>query len=567
MKANGPSSLEPKRPLKRCVFELIYFARPDSEVFGRSVHAARVLLGEALAEQDLGGAGSVDADIVIPVPDSGNISAIGYARKSGLPFDFGLARSHYAGRSFILPTKDQRELMARLKLHAVPEVVAGKRVIMIDDSLVRGTTSRIIVGLLREAGAKEVHLRLAAPELKWPCYYGIDIPDRDALISNRLDPEGIAREIGADSVRFLPVSRLLEILGEARNAIAAADRGFCSACFDGHHPFPLKAGNERKAHERTRLREGGRFDPKGRRFRGVHQGHPLEGRIQGYRWVRGGRRTRPARLSRPGAALDDGRSGDQALGRQEARTLRTIGIDLVAMSVNDLVVCGARPIQFLDYIACGKIDEGVLHAVIEGVVAGCEQAGCELTGGETAEMPDVYGPDDIDLAGFSVGIVEKNKMLPRLDRMEAGDLILGMPSTGVHSNGYSLARKAVDPEDRATWQELLVPTKIYVRELLELISTGRVLGAAHITGSGLHGNVERVLPRELRASFSWDWPVPPIFAKIQSGGKISDDEMRSVFNMGIGMAVIAKREEAEGLVEIAASKGIALFRAGELVRG
>jgi amidophosphoribosyltransferase len=223
--------LEPKRPPKRCVFELIYFARPDSEVFGRSVHAARVLLGEALADQD---DGAVGADIVIPVPDSGNISAIGYARKSGLPFDFGLARNYYAGRSFILPTKDQRELMARLKLHAVPEVVAGKRVIMVDDSLVRGTTSRIIVSLLREAGAKEVHLRLAAPELKWPCYYGIDIPDREALISNRLDPEGIAREIGADSVRFLPVERLLEALG--------GDGGFCSACFDGRHPFPLKAG-------------------------------------------------------------------------------------------------------------------------------------------------------------------------------------------------------------------------------------------------------------------------------------------------------------------------------------
>jgi phosphoribosylformylglycinamidine cyclo-ligase len=245
----------------------------------------------------------------------------------------------------------------------------------------------------------------------------------------------------------------------------------------------------------------------------------------------------------------------------------TIGIDLVAMSVNDLVVCGARPIQFLDYIACGKIDEGVLHAVIEGVVAGCEQAGCELTGGETAEMPDVYGADDIDLAGFAVGIVERNKMLPRLDRMEAGDIVLGMPSTGVHSNGYSLARKAVDPEDRATWEELLVPTKIYVRELLELISTGRVLGAAHITGSGLLGNVERVIPRELRARFTWDWASPRIFAKIQEGGKVGDEEMRSVFNMGIGMAVIAKREEAEGLVEIAASKGIALFRAGELVRG
>jgi amidophosphoribosyltransferase len=232
--------LEPRRPPKRCVFELIYFARPDSEVFGRSVHAARVLLGEALAEQD---ARSPRADIVIPVPDSGNISAIGYARKAGLPFDFGLARSHYAGRSFILPTKDQRELMARLKLHAVPEVVAGKRVIMIDDSLVRGTTSRIIVKLLREAGAAEVHLRLAAPELKWPCFYGIDIPDRDQLISNRLDPDGIAREIGADSVRFLPVERMLEALGGDRRG----DRGFCSACFDGNHPFPLRAGRKEGA--------------------------------------------------------------------------------------------------------------------------------------------------------------------------------------------------------------------------------------------------------------------------------------------------------------------------------
>jgi phosphoribosylformylglycinamidine cyclo-ligase len=163
--------------------------------------------------------------------------------------------------------------------------------------------------------------------------------------------------------------------------------------------------------------------------------------------------------------------------------------------------------------------------------------------------------------------VEKSEMLPKLERMEAGDAILGMPSTGVHSNGYSLARKAVDPDDRGTWEELLVPTKIYVRGLLELIGTGAVLGAAHITGSGLFGNIERVLPRGLRASFTWDWPVPPIFAKIQSGGKIGDAEMRSVFNMGIGMAVIAKRNEAEALIATAASKGIELFKAGELVRG
>ncbi|HOX33000.1 MAG TPA: phosphoribosylformylglycinamidine cyclo-ligase [Spirochaetales bacterium] len=245
----------------------------------------------------------------------------------------------------------------------------------------------------------------------------------------------------------------------------------------------------------------------------------------------------------------------------------TIGIDLVAMSVNDLVVCGAKPLQFLDYIACGRIREEVLHAVIAGVVAGCEQAGCELVGGETAEMPDVYGPDDLDLAGFAAGLVERKRMLPHLDRIEEGDLVLGMPSSGVHSNGFSLARKALAGADDATWGELLVPTRIYVKELLELISTGRVLAAAHITGSGLSGNVDRILPPGLRASFSWDWPLPPIFAKIQAGGGLPEAEMRSVFNMGVGMALVAKKEEAEGLVRIARNKGIELFPVGAVARG
>ena len=225
-----------RAPPSKCVFELIYFARPDSEIFGESVHAARTRLGEALAEQD---EGNLDADIVVPVPDSGTIPAIGYARRAGIPFDFGLARSHYAGRSFIMPTKGQRELAVRLKLHAVSHVVGGKRVVMIDDSLVRGTTSRIIVGLLREAGAKSVHVRLAAPEIKWPCYYGIDIPDRDQLISNRLEPDDIAREVGADSIRFLTQDRLLKAIG--------GEGGYCCACFDGKHPFPPKTGRKETA--------------------------------------------------------------------------------------------------------------------------------------------------------------------------------------------------------------------------------------------------------------------------------------------------------------------------------
>jgi amidophosphoribosyltransferase len=207
----------------RCVFELIYFARPDSGVFGTSVHETRLKFGAALADID-----PVKGDVVIPVPDSGNIAAIGYARRSGIPFDFGLSRNHYAGRSFIMPTKGQRELAVRMKLRPVREVVEGKRVIMIDDTLVRGTTAKIIVGLLKEAGAKEVHIRLSAPEIHWPCYFGIDIPTREELYSNRYTPEEIARELGADSVLFLPQERL--------DACLSGPENYCHSCFDGKYP-------------------------------------------------------------------------------------------------------------------------------------------------------------------------------------------------------------------------------------------------------------------------------------------------------------------------------------------
>jgi amidophosphoribosyltransferase len=213
----------------RCIFELIYFARPDSCVFGRSVYAARRKLGEAMADRE-----DMKPDVVVPVPDSGTLAAMGYAARAGVPFDFGLTRNHYAGRSFILPSKAERELAVRMKLHAVEEVVAGKRVAIIDDSLVRGTTSGIIVRLLKEAGAKEVHLRLSSPELRWPCYYGIDIPTREELVSNRLDAAGIARQTSADSVSFLSVETL-------RTCMDAAEDEYCCACFDGRYPCPVRA--------------------------------------------------------------------------------------------------------------------------------------------------------------------------------------------------------------------------------------------------------------------------------------------------------------------------------------
>jgi amidophosphoribosyltransferase len=211
----------------QCVFELIYFARPDSQVFDLSVHVSRKKMGAALARFDRE-SGFSGGDVVMPVPDSGNSAALGYAEESGLPFDLGLTRNHYSGRSFIMPTTDQRELAVLMKLHPVRESIQGKRVILIDDSLVRGTTSRILVKLVKEAGAREVHLRLSAPEIKWPCFFGIDIPTRQELISNRMRPEDIARHIGADSVGFLDLGRLQECF---------ADPGdFCYACFSGEYP-------------------------------------------------------------------------------------------------------------------------------------------------------------------------------------------------------------------------------------------------------------------------------------------------------------------------------------------
>jgi amidophosphoribosyltransferase len=210
-----------------CVFELIYFARPDSTVYAQSVHMSRKKMGEMLARSD-----DVKADIVIAVPDSGNSAALGYSTASGIPLEQGLTRNHYMGRTFIQPTAAMRESGVRMKLHPIREAISGKRVIVVDDSLVRGTTSRQIVRLLREAGAREVHLRLCSPPLHYPCFYGIDIPTREELISNRLDPAGIAKEIDADSVRFLSLEEL--------KACVAGPDNYCHACFSGKYPVPVR---------------------------------------------------------------------------------------------------------------------------------------------------------------------------------------------------------------------------------------------------------------------------------------------------------------------------------------
>jgi phosphoribosylformylglycinamidine cyclo-ligase len=257
-------------------------------------------------------------------------------------------------------------------------------------------------------------------------------------------------------------------------------------------------------------------------------------------------------------------TGTKLLVARKLGKFDTIGIDLVAMNVNDLLVCGARPVVFLDYIACGKIDEKRMYDIVRGVVRGCELAGCSLGGGETAEMPDVYGEDDFDLAGFAVGFAEKDGLLPRKAEICAGDLVLGIPSSGIHSNGLSLARKAIPESDTESWEEMLTPTRIYSSEMKSLLESGRVLAAAHITGGGLFGNLQRVIPDSLAPRFSFDWPVPKIFARIQSGGAVSVEEMRAVFNMGIGITLVAHPADAPRLREIAAREGFPLLDAGVL---
>ena len=243
----------------------------------------------------------------------------------------------------------------------------------------------------------------------------------------------------------------------------------------------------------------------------------------------------------------------------------TIGIDLVAMCVNDLIVCGAQPLNFLDYIACGKLNTEIMQEIIKGIINGCEQAECVLAGGETAEMPDVYAEDDFDLAGFCVGIVEKSKMIPRKSEIKKGDIVLGIPSAGIHSNGLSLARKVISEKDIDGRRELLRPTKIYVKELKLLLSTDMVLSAAHITGGGLEGNLKRTIPENLKAVFDYNsWSVPEIFEKIMKQGDIDLSEMRKVFNMGIGLALVAGRDNTGMLLDSARNNNITLLPIGEI---
>ena len=252
----------------------------------------------------------------------------------------------------------------------------------------------------------------------------------------------------------------------------------------------------------------------------------------------------------------------------------TVGQDLVAMSVNDILVQGARSLFFLDYYACGKLDVDVAGRVVAGVAKGCELAGCALIGGETAEMPGMYPEGEYDLAGFAVGVVEKDQIIDGRT-IQPGDTILGLASSGPHSNGFSLIRKVVEvagadwnmPFDGATLADrAMEPTRIYVKQVLEVMKSVKIKGMAHITGGGLVENVPRVLPEGTQVVIHRDsWKRPAIFDWLQKEGNVAEDEMLRVFNNGIGLVVIVPAEAADAAVSAFESEGEKVYRLGEVV--
>jgi phosphoribosylformylglycinamidine cyclo-ligase len=256
----------------------------------------------------------------------------------------------------------------------------------------------------------------------------------------------------------------------------------------------------------------------------------------------------------------------------------TVGIDLVAMCVNDIIVCGAEPLFFLDYFATAQLDVEQGKQVVTGIAEGCRQAGCALLGGETAEMPGFYQPGEYDLAGFGVGVVERDGVLGT-HKVKDGDVLLGLASTGLHSNGFSLVRKVLMepagdlnsvPEGLSVTlgEELLRPTRIYVKLCLELLKQAEVHALAHITGGGLPGNLPRVLPADMHAVVQEDsWTVPPVFQLVQKAGKVEDAEMLRTFNLGVGMVAVIGPESLDAARKVAAAHDVESWPIGRVETG
>ncbi|HOA16081.1 MAG TPA: amidophosphoribosyltransferase [Bacillota bacterium] len=570
-----------------CIFEYVYLARPDSCIDDIGVAEARFELGRQLARECRG----LEADIVVPVPESGIGAAQGFAQESGLPYVMGMIKNRYMGRTFIQPTQNMREMGVRLKLNAVSSLVRGKRVVLVDDSIVRGTTSRKLVDLMKRAGATEVHFVVSSPPVKFGCHYGIDTTGRGELAATVKTTEQIRQMIGAESLHYLSMEGLVLSVERARRSSGSGSRGFCTACFDGKYPTAIDAEENKTVLERfgepregsATYRSAGVDIDAGNKSVDLIKPHVNRTKTKG---VMGG-------LGGFGALYDVSSlgmkepvlvSGTDGVGTKLRIAIGmdkhdTIGIDCVAMCVNDCLVSGAKPIFFLDYIALGKLEPELVASIVKGIADGCDMAGCALVGGETAEMPGFYPYGEYDVAGFAVGAVEKKKMVDG-SKIKPGDVVVGLSSNGLHSNGYSLARRVLladsglyfhehfDELGCTLGEELLKPTRIYVKPMLALMEKVEVLGMAHITGGGLVENPIRCLPEGCGMELDLgSWEVPPVFGMIQRLGKVEALEMLRVFNMGLGFLAIVRPEDAQRAVKALTAAGEKAQIVGRITSG
>lgn len=603
-----------------CIFEYVYFARPDSIIEGVNVSQARHEMGRMLAKEH-----KVSADIVVPVPEAGVEAGLGFARESGIPFEYGLVRNRYLGRTFIRPEPDARRLGVRLKLNAVRQAVKGKHVLVVDDSIVRGTTSTRLVTLLREAGAKSVGLMIASPPVTHRCYYGVGTtPANHECLAASNGASSVLRMTGADSLNYLSWEGLLEAM---RNA-GARDIGFCLGCFGGCYPVvapqkaeklenldssekPEKLEDPDSLEKSERLENpdspekpecpeesGEAVEEQETQATYAAAGVDIDRGMKAVELIKGVLKKMPSDRfisglgGFGGSFLLDCRgledivlvAGTDGVGTKlriaiEANRHNTIGIDAVAMCVNDVITSGAKPLFFLDYLAQGRIEPQKVQAVVSGVAEGCMRAGCVLLGGETAEMPGFYGGADYDIAGFAVGAVKRSEIIDG-STIQSGDILIGLASSGLHSNGYSLARHVLfdmaglslpdEPEElgRQLVDELLEPTLIYVRSILNLAEAVTIRGLAHITGGGLIDNPPRMLPPGLAIKLDpRSWHVPPIFSVLQRLGNVGDHEMRRTFNMGLGFIVAVRPDDVESALESLTASGEQCRVVGQVIPG
>ena len=486
----------PPRPRAACIFEYVYFARPDSVLDGQSVYQARRAMGRILADE-----APVEADLVLGVPDSGVPAALGYSEASGIPFTDGIVKNRYVGRTFIQPTQAMRQLGIRLKLNPLPSVISGKRLVVIDDSIVRGNTSKKLVQMLRDAGAAEVHLRIVSPEVLWPCFYGIDTDTREQLIAANMTLEEMNDWIGSDSLAFITSGR------PARLARRCGPRRLLHGLL--HRRLP-GAHSRRCGKEELSYPQGLRGGVRRRGFIDTER-NPMENQnsvtyaeagvdiVEGARAVDAIKDTVHSTY-RPEVVGDIGGFGGLfsiAAAKDMADPLLVSGTDGVGTKLK--VAQLPRRARYGGHRSGGHVRERYsCHrrgAFVLPRLRGRGQAGCRGHGQDRRRhrrgLPPVRlrahrrrdgrasrrdGPDDYDLSGFCVGLVDRPRMLDP-ESVREGDVLIGLASSGLHSNGYSLARKVCiegrteeelreareDLGGQSMLEALLTPTRIYVK--------------------------------------------------------------------------------------------------------